>query len=123
MSSRDLAADAVQSVQRLVSLEIALAKQELREIPVANLIAAACLAGAALLATLALLVAVPVVVVLLVPWHWEAAVIWAIAYLAIAGALGLYGRSRLNLRLPPKTLESLKETKTWALHQLRSTKR
>jgi hypothetical protein len=123
VSSRDLAAEAVQSAQRLVSLEIALAKQEVREIATANLIAAACLAGAGLMAMLALLVAVPVIAVVLVPWHWEAAVIWAAAYLAIAGVLALYGRSRLTLRLPTRTLESLKENKAWALHQLRSTKR
>ena len=65
MSSRELAAGAVQSVQRLVSLEIALAKQELREIATTNLIAAACIAAAGFFAILALFVAVPVLVVLL----------------------------------------------------------
>jgi hypothetical protein len=123
VSSRELAADAVQSVQRLVSLEIALAKQELREIATTNLIAAACIAGAGFFAILALFVAVPVLVVVAVPWHWQAALAWAIAYAAIAGGLALYGKSRLNLRLPTRTLESLKENKEWALHQLRSTKR
>jgi cytochrome c biogenesis protein CcdA len=123
VSSRDLAADAVQSVQRLVSLEVALAKQELKEIAMTNLIAAACIASAGLVAILALLVAVPVTVVALVPWHWQAALVWAIAYLLIAAGLALYGRSRLSLRLPTRTLESLKENKAWALHQLRSTKR
>jgi Flp pilus assembly protein TadB len=123
VSSRELAADAVQSVQRLVSLEIALAKQELREIATTNLIAAACIAAAGFFAILALFVAVPVLVVVAVPWHWLAALVWAIAYAVIAGGLALYGRSRLSLRLPTRTLESLKENKEWALHQLRSTKR
>lgn len=123
VSSRDLVADAVQSVQRLVSLEIALAKQELREMAIANLIAAACIAGAGLLAMLAILVAVPVAVVALVPWHWQAAIVWVVAYLVIAAGLALYGRSRLSLRLPTRTLDSLKENKAWALQQLRSTKR
>jgi Flp pilus assembly protein TadB len=123
VSSRDLAADAVQSVQRLVSLEVALAKQELKEIAMTNLIAAACIASAGLVAILALLVAIPVTVVALVPWHWQAALVWAIAYLLVAAGLALYGRSRLSLRLPTRTLESLKENKAWALHQLRSTKR
>jgi hypothetical protein len=123
MSSRELAADAVQSVQRLVSLEIALAKQELREIATTNLIAAACIAAAGFFAILALFVAVPVLVVVAVPWHWQAALVWALAYAAIAGGLAIYGKSRLSLRLPTKTLDSLKENKEWALHQLRSTRR
>ncbi len=122
-SSREIAADAVQGVQRLVSLEIALAKQELREIVTTNVIAAACLAAAGLMAILALLVALPVLVVVAVPWHWEAALVWVVAYALIALGLALYGKSRLSLRLPTKTLESLKENKEWALHQLRSTKK
>jgi cytochrome c biogenesis protein CcdA len=122
-SSRELAADAVQTVHRLVSLEIALAKQELRETVKTNVIAAVCLVAAGLIAVLALLVAVPVFVVVAVPWHWEAALVWAIAYALIAGGLALYGRSRLRLKLPTRTIESLKENKEWALHQLRSTKR
>jgi len=122
-SSRELAAEALQGVQRLVSLEIALAKQELKEIAIVNLIAAACIAAAGLLAILALLVAVPVLVVTLVPWHWQAALVWVVAYAVLAAGLALYGRSRLSLRLPSRTIESLKENKEWALHQLRSTKR
>ena len=123
VSSRELVADAVQSVQRLVSLEIALAKQELRELLTTNLVAAACIAGAGFFAILALFVAVPMLVVVAVPWHWQAALVWVIAYAVVAGGLALYGKSRLNLRLPTKTIDSLKENKEWALHQLRSTKR
>jgi len=122
-SSRELAAEALQGVQRLVSLEIALAKQELKEIAIVNLIAAACIAAAGLFAILSLLVAVPVLVVTLVPWHWQAALVWVVAYAVVAAGLALYGRSRLSLRLPSRTIESLKENKEWALHQLRSTKR
>jgi hypothetical protein len=122
-SSRELAADAVQTVQRMVSLEIALAKQELKEIAIVNLIAVACMAVAGLLAILAVLVAIPVLIVALVPWHWEAALVWVAAYALIAGGLALYGKSRLSVRMPSKTIESLKENKEWALHQLRSTKR
>ena len=116
-------AGVIETAQRLVSLEFALAKQELREIAMTNLLAAACLAAAGLLAILALLVAVPVLVVVLVPWHWQAAAIWTAAYVVIAAGLALYGRSRLGLRLPTKTIESLKESKQWALHQMRSTRR
>jgi VIT1/CCC1 family predicted Fe2+/Mn2+ transporter len=122
-SSRELAADVMQGVQRLVSLEIALAKQELKEIAIRNLIAVACMAAAGLLAILAVFVAVPVLVVALVPWHWQAALVWAIAYGLVAVGLALYGKSRLSLRMPSRTMDSLKENKEWALHQLRSTKR
>ena len=79
-SSRDLAADVMQGVQRLVSLEMALAKQELKEIAIRNLIAAACMAAAGVLAILAVLVAVPVIIVELVPWHWQAALICVYRY-------------------------------------------
>jgi hypothetical protein len=122
-SSRELAGDAMQGVQRLVSLEIALAKQELKEIAIVNLIAAACIAAAGMLAILALLVAMPVLIVVLVPWHWQAALIWVVAYALIAAGLAIFGKSRLSVRLPTRTLESLKENKEWALHQLRSTRR
>ncbi len=119
-SSGELVAEAVQNAQRLIGLEIALAKQELREIAMANIIAVACIAAAGLLAILALLVALPVLVVVLVPWHWQAALVWAIAYGLIAGGLAWYGKRRVSLRLPTKTIESLKESKEWALHQIRS---
>ena len=122
-SSRELAAEAMQGVQRLVSLEIALAKQELKEIAIVNLIAVACIAAAGLLAILALLVAIPVLVIALVPWHWQAALVWAVAYILIAVGMAFYGKARLSLRMPSRTIESLKENKEWALHQLRSTKR
>jgi hypothetical protein len=58
-----------------------------------------------------------------VPWHWQAALVWIAAYALLAGGLALYGRSRLSLRLPSRTIASLKENKEWALHQLRSTRR
>lgn len=113
----------MQGAQRLVSLEIALAKQELREIAMANIKAATCIAAGGLIAVLALLVALPVMVVVLVPWHWEAAFVWAVAYVVIAAGLAFYGKSRLRVRLPTKTIESLKENREWALHQMRSTGR
>jgi cytochrome c biogenesis protein CcdA len=122
-SSGELAAAAVRSAQRLVSLEIALAKQELRETATTNIIAVACIAAAGLVGILALLVAVPALVVILVPWHWQAALAWAIGYAVVALGLAFYGKSRLSLRLPTKTLESMKENKKWALHQMRSTRR
>ena len=121
--SGELAAEVVQDVNRLVSLEIALAKQELKELAIRNGIAVACMAGAALFVMLALLVAVPAAVVLAVPWHWQAAAVWAVVYVLLAACLALFGKARLRITLPPKTIASLKETKTWALQRMRSTGR
>ncbi|HEX7265524.1 MAG TPA: phage holin family protein [Candidatus Dormibacteraeota bacterium] len=119
-TSRELASEVVQDVQRLVDLELMLARQELKELAITNTIAVACMAAAGILAVLAALVGLPVLVVVAVPWHWAAALVWMIAYLVLAGGLFLFGRSRLRLHLPMKTLDSLKENKEWALHQLKS---
>jgi cytochrome c biogenesis protein CcdA len=120
MKSGALAAEVVHDLNRLVSLEVELAKQELKELAVTNGIAAACFAVAGVLAGIVLLVAVPVVVVVAVPWHWQAAVVWALAYTLIAAGLAVYGRMRLRVSMPEKTITSLKETKEWAVHRMRS---
>jgi cytochrome c biogenesis protein CcdA len=119
-TSRELASEVVQDVQRLITLELMLARQELKELAITNAIAVACMAAAAILAIIALLVGLPELVVVAVPWHWQAALVWTIAYLVVAGGLLMLGRSRLRLRLPTKTLDSLKENKEWAIHQLKS---
>jgi hypothetical protein len=126
--SGDLAAEVVQDVSRLVSLEIALARQEMKELAIRNGIAIGLLAFGGLLCVLALLVAVPVAIVLLVAFGWTAvavigAAIWAAVYLVIGVVLLLAGRARLKIGLPSRTIASLKETKTWAVHRLRSTTR
>ena len=121
--SRELAAEVVQDVNRLVGLEITLAKQELKELAIRNAIAVACIAAGGLFAVLALLVAVPVTIVVLVPWHWQAAAAWAVVYALLTPALVFYGKARLQITLPPRTIASLKETKTWALQRMRSTGR
>ena len=115
-----LAAEVVQDLNRLVSLEVELAKQELKELAITNGIAAACFAVAGILAGIALLVAVPVIVVVAVPWHWQAAVVWAVVYALIAAGLAIYGRIRLRVSMPEKTITSLKETKEWAVERMRS---
>src|SRR5438046_5234186 len=99
MKSGVLAAEVVHDLNRLVSLEIELAKQELKELAVTNGIAAACFAFAGILAGIALLVAVPVIVVIAVPWHWQAAVVWAGAYALIAAGLAIYMRMRLRVSM------------------------
>ena len=121
--SGDLAAEVVQDVNRLVSLEIALAKQELKELAVRNGIAVGLLAFGGLLCILAVFVAVPVAVVLLIGFGWMAAAVWAAIYLVLGIVVVLIGRARLRIALPPRTIASLKETKAWAVHRLRSTTR
>ena len=115
-----LAAEVVQDLNRLVNLEVELAKQELKELAVTNGIAAACFAAAAIFAGIMLLVAVPVIVVMAVPWHWQAAAVWAVAYGLIAAVLAIYGRIRLKVSIPQKTITSLKETKEWAVQRMKS---
>jgi hypothetical protein len=78
-TSREVAADVVQDIQRLASLEVALARQELKELAITNAIAIGSMAAAGLLVTIAVLVALPVMVVEAVPWHWQAALGWVAA--------------------------------------------
>lgn len=119
-STAELAAGLVEQAEHLVKLEIELAKQELKELAIRNGIAIGLFAGAGLLAMLAIFVALPVLIVMLIPAHWLAALIWLLLYLFLAVGCALVGRSLLRLKPPEKTIESLQETKTWALHQIRS---
>lgn len=119
----DLAAQVIHDAQRLVSLEVALAKQELKDLAVANAVAAGLVAGGVLLLLLGVLVAIPSLVVVLVPWHWQAAAAWIVLYVVLGLGLVLYGKTRLHVGLPAKTLASLKESKEWALRRMKSTVR
>lgn len=121
MRSGDAAAAVAHDAQRLVSLEIALAKQEVKDLVVANAIAAGMVGFGGLLMVLGVLVAVPSLVVVMVPWKWQAAVGWVVAYLLLGTGLVFFGKSRFALRLPTRTLESLKENKEWALRRMKST--
>ncbi|TMC80377.1 MAG: phage holin family protein [Chloroflexi bacterium] len=117
---RGLIASVISDAQRLVSLEIALARQELKELATGNAIAAGLMAFGGLLLVFGLLVVLPSLVVILVPWHWQAAAVWLAAYMVVGLALVSIGKSRLQLRLPPRTIESLKENKEWALRRVKS---
>ncbi|HUZ86091.1 MAG TPA: phage holin family protein [Candidatus Baltobacterales bacterium] len=121
--SGELASEVVQDAQRLMTLEVALAKQEVKELVMVNAIAAGMMAGGGLVLMLAIFVTLPVAVVTLVPWHWQAALTWTVAYAVIGIALVLVGKSRLRMSLPAKTIASLKESKEWALRRMRSTVR
>ena len=119
-SSADLARGIVDEARELVRLEVRLAQQELRELAIRNAIAIGLLAFGALLLLVAVLVAVPTFLVLLWWNHVAGAAIWLGAYVVLAAALLLAGRLALRLRVPPRTLASLEETKRWALRQIRS---
>ena len=121
--SAQLAADVVENAQQLVRLEIALAKQEVKELAVRNGIAIGMLAGAGLFAMLAILVALPVLLIVWIGNHALVAVIWLALYILLALVLGLVGRARLKIQPPQKTINSLKETREWALRQISSNAR
>src|ERR1700730_503651 len=99
-SSPELAAEIVEEAERLVRLQIALAKAELKELAITNAIAAGAFATAAVLILVTLLVAIPVLIVVAVEPHWLAALAWILVYLLIAGGLALLGRSKLRIAIP-----------------------
>jgi hypothetical protein len=113
-------ASVISDAQRLVSLEIALARQEVKELATGNAIAAGLMGFGGLLVVLAVLVAIPVLVITLVPWKWEAAAVWIGGYVVIGVLLLVIGRARMRIGLPPRTVGSLKENKEWALRRMRS---
>jgi hypothetical protein len=115
--------EVVRDGQRLVALEIALARRELRELVMAYAIAAGLVAAGGLLIMLALLVAVPSLIVALVPWKWQAAAVWAGGYALLGIVLVLIARYRFKVRMPLRTIESLKENKEWVLRHVRSNSR
>ena len=119
-SSPELAAEIVEEAERLVRLQIELAKAEIKELAITNAIAAGAFAVAAMLIIVTLLVAIPVLIVVAVEPHWLAALAWIIVYLLVAGGLALLGRSKLRIAIPERTVNSLKETKDWTIRQMRS---
>ena len=111
-STPELANGVIDDAQRLVRLEIELAKIELKEMAVRNGVAAGLFAGALTLLVLGVLVAIPVLIVVLVPIHWLAALIWIALYLVAAAVMALVGRRLLKLK-PERTVQSINETKEW----------
>ena len=110
-STSELASGIVEDAQRLVRLEIELAKIELKEMALRNAVAAGMLGGALTLVMIALLVAVPVALVLL-GGHWWWALVWFGVYLLLAAVMALVGRRFLKLK-PERTIDSMRETKEW----------
>ena len=110
-STAELASGIVEDAQRLVRLEIQLAKTELKEMALRNAVALGLLLVTAALVFVALLVAVPVTLVLLGGrWWWG--LVWTGAYLLVGIVLALIGVKLLKLK-PQRTLNSMQETKEW----------
>ena len=110
-STAELASGIVEDAQRLVRLEIQLAKTELKEMALRNAVALGLLLVTAALVFVALLVAVPVTLVLL-GGHWWWGLVWTGAYLLVGIVLALIGVKLLKLK-PQRTLNSMQETKEW----------
>jgi MFS family permease len=115
----DLVGGIASDAERLVQLNIELAKQETKELAIRNGVAIGLLAAAGLFGLLAL-IGLLVFLVEFLPWHWQAALAWFAAALVLTVVLALVGRARLRFEPPKRTLQSLKETKEWLVHQLRS---
>ena len=119
----ELAADA----QRLVKLEIELARQEIFDLVKRNVIALAMLSIAALSGIFVLYTLVTLIVftVLSFAFHrgmghdaialFVVLLIWA----AIAVILGLMGKSRLVFKMPETTIQTLKDDVAWAKAQIK----
>ncbi|MGD9615275.1 MAG: phage holin family protein [Alphaproteobacteria bacterium] len=115
----DLASETVE----LFRQELALFKAEMQQKLSKAGIGAAALAVAALIgfsAWLFLLLAAVFALDLIVPL-WAAALIVGVVVLAIAGALALYGRSRLraDALTPERTMRSLREDQAWIKERFR----
>ena len=119
----EIAADA----QRLVALEIELAKQEIMALVKTNAVAAGLLAGAALCG---LFIVYTLVAVIVVGAMWLfmrgglgeteiALLIILLIWLAAAAVLGLLGKSRLEFKMPEATIQTIKEDVEWAKQQIR----
>jgi protein-S-isoprenylcysteine O-methyltransferase Ste14 len=115
----DLASETVE----LLRQELALFKAELQEKLSKAGIGAAALVAAALIAFsgwLFLLLAAVFALDLVLP-IWAAALIVGVLVVAIAGALALYGKSRLraDALTPERTMRSLREDQAWIKERFR----
>ena len=119
-SARGLAIGLVDDAQRMAQLQVELAKQELKELAIRNGIAIGMLVTAGGLVLLAVFVMVPVVVVAWRPDHLRWALIFLGGYLGVGIVLAIVGRLLVRFEPPRRTLETLKETKEWALRQISS---
>ncbi|GAC1362934.1 MAG: hypothetical protein NVSMB32_03890 [Actinomycetota bacterium] len=108
----------VGDVQRLVQLEMELARQEIKGLLRRNGIAAGMLVGAAL-SVLFFLIFGQVWLIVFLPHHAIVAGAVAVFWLLAGLILGLTGKSRLKIELPTATLQTLKDDVEWVKQQIR----
>jgi len=114
----DLARGLVDDAQKLLELQIKLARAELTGLAIRNGIAIGLFAFAALLVMFAIFAGVPLIVVELTHNHVLTAIIFAAAYVLAAIILAIAGRITLKLQPPQRTIAALKETKEWLVRQI-----
>jgi hypothetical protein len=114
----DLARGLVDDAQKLVELQLALARAELQALAIRNGVAFGLFGFAGVLLMFAIFAGGPLIVVLEVPNHSLAAIIFAVAYVVAAIILAIAGRFTLKLEPPPRTIAALKETKEWLVRQI-----
>jgi hypothetical protein len=121
----ELLKDLSQQTGTLVRQEVELAKAELAQKGKQLGAGAGLLIGAAVVALLALgaLTACLIAALASAVATWLAALIVAVVYMAIAGALAVVGRGRIQKAAPPapeQTIETVKEDVQWAKTRARS---
>jgi putative superfamily III holin-X len=121
----ELLKQASDQTQTLVRQELELAKVELAHKGKLAGIGAGAFGGAGLLALLALgaLTACLILALATAVAAWVAALIVAVAYGAAAGALALFGKTKVSEATPPvpeQTVESVKEDVEWTKSRAKS---
>jgi hypothetical protein len=119
----EIAADA----QRLVQLELQLAKEEVKELLKTNLIAIGMLSVAGLAAIFALYTAVEGLIFFGLSFAFhrgmghDAGAMLAVFlfWAAVAVILGLMGKSRLVFKMPEATIQTIKDDMAWAKAQIK----
>jgi uncharacterized membrane protein YqjE len=117
----EIVSDVTSDLSTLVRQELDLAKSELKQEATRAGKGAGMLAGAGIAGHLVLVFASLALMFLLDDWMplELAALITAVLWLAVAGALAMNGRAQLKKTNPtlPETQRSLKEDASWAAHQ------
>ena len=108
------------NVRLYIRKQLELPRQEIAEIVRANLRAAMWfgVAFAFVLGTLIALTVLVIALVALVLPLWAAALVVLLLFIALAALTGYIGYSKLELRGPTRTINSLKETMRWAKSRL-----
>ncbi|HWD09126.1 MAG TPA: phage holin family protein [Actinomycetota bacterium] len=108
----------VTDIERLVRLEVELAKQEITGLVKRNAVAVGMLV-VALLGLLFAFIMFQVWLVVLIPHHAIVAGAIAAFWLLLTVMLALIGKSRLKIEPPKATIQSLKDDLEWVKQQIR----